>query len=89
MKVDLTNCDREPIHILGAIQPFGFLLAAQRDTEATPSPKTSRPKRRPEDMARRAVCSSSLTEASALVSATWCERVSSRNCSCGDTRARW
>lgn len=25
--VDLTNCDREPIHLLGAIQPFGFLLA--------------------------------------------------------------
>jgi light-regulated signal transduction histidine kinase (bacteriophytochrome) len=25
--VDLTNCDREPIHLLGEIQPFGFLLA--------------------------------------------------------------
>lgn len=25
--VNLTNCDREPIHILGAIQPIGFLLA--------------------------------------------------------------
>lgn len=25
--VDLTNCDREPIHLLGAVQPFGFLLA--------------------------------------------------------------
>ncbi|WP_066800614.1 HWE histidine kinase domain-containing protein [Sphingomonas soli] len=24
--VDLTNCDREPIHLLGAIQPIGFLL---------------------------------------------------------------
>ena len=24
--VDLTNCDREPIHIPGSIQPFGFLL---------------------------------------------------------------
>lgn len=24
---DLTNCDREPIHILGAVQPIGFLLA--------------------------------------------------------------
>ncbi len=31
MKVDLTNCDREPIHILGAIQPFGFLLAVSPD----------------------------------------------------------
>jgi light-regulated signal transduction histidine kinase (bacteriophytochrome)/CheY-like chemotaxis protein len=29
--VDLTNCDREPIHILGAIQPFGFLLALSND----------------------------------------------------------
>lgn len=25
--VDLTNCDREPIHLLGAIQPFGLLIA--------------------------------------------------------------
>jgi light-regulated signal transduction histidine kinase (bacteriophytochrome)/CheY-like chemotaxis protein len=25
--VDLTNCDREPIHLLGAVQPFGFLVA--------------------------------------------------------------
>ena len=25
--VDLTNCDREPIHLLGMVQPFGFLLA--------------------------------------------------------------
>ncbi|WP_129644867.1 HWE histidine kinase domain-containing protein [Peristeroidobacter agariperforans] len=25
--IDLTNCDREPIHLLGAIQPFGFLIA--------------------------------------------------------------
>ncbi|MFN4283691.1 MAG: HWE histidine kinase domain-containing protein [Alphaproteobacteria bacterium] len=25
--VDLTNCDREPIHRLGAVQPFGFLIA--------------------------------------------------------------
>jgi light-regulated signal transduction histidine kinase (bacteriophytochrome) len=30
-KVDLTNCDREPIHILGAIQPIGFLLALTAD----------------------------------------------------------
>ncbi|ARM89630.1 PAS/GAF/phytochrome domain-containing protein [Rhizobium sp. CIAT894] len=29
--VDLTNCDREPIHQLGAIQPFGFLLAISSD----------------------------------------------------------
>ena len=25
--VDLTNCDREPIHLVGAVQPFGFLIA--------------------------------------------------------------
>lgn len=29
--VDLTNCDREPIHLLGAIQPFGFLIAVSSD----------------------------------------------------------
>lgn len=29
--VDLTNCDREPIHVLGAVQPFGFLLALTAD----------------------------------------------------------
>ncbi|MFT4096977.1 MAG: HWE histidine kinase domain-containing protein [Rhodoblastus sp.] len=29
--VDLTNCDREPIHVLGAIQPFGFLIAVGAD----------------------------------------------------------
>ena len=30
-RVDLTNCDREPIHQLGAIQPIGFLLALSSD----------------------------------------------------------
>ena len=29
--VDLTTCDREPIHILGAIQSFGFLLSVNAD----------------------------------------------------------
>jgi light-regulated signal transduction histidine kinase (bacteriophytochrome)/CheY-like chemotaxis protein len=29
--VDLTNCDREPIHMLGAIQPIGFLVALTQD----------------------------------------------------------
>lgn len=29
--VDLTNCDREPIHLLGAIQPIGFLIAVNTD----------------------------------------------------------
>ena len=28
---DLTNCDREPIHLLGAIQPFGFMLSVNAD----------------------------------------------------------
>ena len=30
--VDLTNCDSEPIHLLGAVQPFGFLVAVDRTT---------------------------------------------------------
>ncbi len=30
-RLDLTNCDREPIHILGAIQPIGFLIALTAD----------------------------------------------------------
>ena len=29
--IDLTNCDREPIHLLGAIQPVGFLIALTID----------------------------------------------------------
>lgn len=30
-RVDLSNCDQEPIHILGAIQPFGFLITVSQD----------------------------------------------------------
>ena len=30
-KVDLTNCDREPIHIPGRVQPHGVLLACDSD----------------------------------------------------------
>ncbi|MBX7532511.1 GAF domain-containing protein [Qipengyuania sp. 1XM1-15A] len=30
-KVDLTNCDREPIHVLGQIQPFGALISINAD----------------------------------------------------------
>lgn len=30
--VDLTSCDTEPIHIIGAVQPHGALLAADPDT---------------------------------------------------------
>ncbi|WP_338871500.1 ATP-binding protein [Spirosoma sp. SC4-14] len=30
--VDLTNCEREPIHILGAIQSYGYLLAILPET---------------------------------------------------------
>jgi light-regulated signal transduction histidine kinase (bacteriophytochrome) len=33
--VDLTNCDREPIHLLGAVQPFGFLVAVDADWRVT------------------------------------------------------
>ncbi|MCF3932559.1 GAF domain-containing protein [Acuticoccus sp. M5D2P5] len=29
--VDLSNCDREPIHLLGRIQPFGYLVAVSMD----------------------------------------------------------
>lgn len=29
--VDLTNCDREPIHLLGRVQSFGFLVAVSSD----------------------------------------------------------
>ncbi|GGD96973.1 signal transduction histidine kinase [Aureimonas endophytica] len=29
--VDLSNCDREPIHLLGTVQPFGFLVAVSMD----------------------------------------------------------
>jgi light-regulated signal transduction histidine kinase (bacteriophytochrome)/CheY-like chemotaxis protein len=29
--VDLTNCDREPIHVPGSVQPFGFLLTLLSD----------------------------------------------------------
>ncbi|QKT02779.1 diguanylate cyclase [Ectothiorhodospiraceae bacterium 2226] len=29
--INLTNCDREPIHVPGSIQPFGVLLAVARD----------------------------------------------------------
>ena len=30
-KVDLTSCDREPIHLISAIQPVGFLIAVSTD----------------------------------------------------------
>ena len=30
-QVNLTNCDREPIHIPGSVQPFGFLLTLLSD----------------------------------------------------------
>ncbi|BEV00264.1 GAF domain-containing protein [Novosphingobium olei] len=30
--VDLTNCDREPIHILGTIQPFGVLVSLDAES---------------------------------------------------------
>ena len=30
-RIDLTNCDREPIHIPGSVQPFGFFVALLSD----------------------------------------------------------
>jgi len=30
-QINLTNCDREPIHIPGSVQPFGFLLGLVSD----------------------------------------------------------
>jgi light-regulated signal transduction histidine kinase (bacteriophytochrome) len=30
-QIDLSNCDREPIHLLSTIQPIGFLIAASTD----------------------------------------------------------
>jgi light-regulated signal transduction histidine kinase (bacteriophytochrome) len=30
-QVNLTNCDREPIHVPGSVQPFGFLLTLLSD----------------------------------------------------------
>ena len=30
-EVDLTSCDREPIHVLGSVQAFGFLIAVSPD----------------------------------------------------------
>ena len=30
-EADLTNCDREPIHIPGSIQPHGAMLVFDRD----------------------------------------------------------
>jgi two-component system, chemotaxis family, sensor kinase Cph1 len=32
-RIDLTNCETEPIHIPGAVQPHGLLLAAEPATE--------------------------------------------------------
>jgi light-regulated signal transduction histidine kinase (bacteriophytochrome) len=29
--VDISNCEREPIHVLGTVQPFGFLIAVSAD----------------------------------------------------------
>ncbi|WP_347400389.1 hypothetical protein [Sphingomonas paeninsulae] len=31
VSVDLTNCDREPIHVPGNIQSFGYLIAVSSD----------------------------------------------------------
>lgn len=31
-KVDLSNCDKEPIHLIGRIQPHGFLMVIDRNS---------------------------------------------------------
>ncbi|NVN88734.1 MAG: GAF domain-containing protein [Rhodopseudomonas sp.] len=41
--VDLTNCDREPIHIPGAIQPHGVLIAFAEDSFQTVSVSSNLP----------------------------------------------
>ncbi|MCL9796590.1 hypothetical protein MXD58_020230, partial [Frankia sp. AgKG'84/4] len=33
--VDLDNCDREPIHVPGSVQPHGVLLAVRDDDDLT------------------------------------------------------
>ncbi|RYF47590.1 MAG: hypothetical protein EOO39_48155, partial [Cytophagaceae bacterium] len=30
--IDLINCEQEPIHILGTIQSYGYLIAVEPDT---------------------------------------------------------
>ena len=30
--VDLSTCDREPIHLIGAVQPHGALVALSEET---------------------------------------------------------
>jgi light-regulated signal transduction histidine kinase (bacteriophytochrome) len=37
--VDLNDCEREPIHIPGAIQPFGVLLTLDEITRVNPTTK--------------------------------------------------
>lgn len=32
LKVDLTNCDKEPIHIIGRIQPHGFMMILDKSS---------------------------------------------------------
>ena len=41
--VDLTNCDREPIHIPGSIQPHGALLAVDAIERAPPTAMRAAP----------------------------------------------
>ena len=40
--MDLTTCDREPIHLLGAIQSFGFLLSVNADWIVTRASENTR-----------------------------------------------
>ena len=62
--VDLTNCEREPIHIPGAIQPHGLLLAL--DAESDLSPGASTPASSDLDSTSRISVSPSLTSTSSI-----------------------
>ena len=41
--MDLTTCDREPIHLPGAIQSFGFLLSVNADWIIVRASENTRP----------------------------------------------
>lgn len=42
-RIDLTSCDREPIHIVGSVQPHGFLLALNASTLLIAQASTNAP----------------------------------------------
>ena len=46
--IDLTNCDREPIHIPGLIQPYGFLLCLDEHTRRIVQASTASKQKSPQ-----------------------------------------